>query len=165
MALYEHIFMARQDISAQQVEALTETFKTIIEEGGGKIAKAEYWGLRPLAYKIKKNRKAHYSLFNIDAPHAAVAEMERQMGLSPDILRHLTLSVKAHEGEPSVMMRARGGRDDRRGRRSDFRRDDRPQRSHSDRPRDDKPATGESSTETEKPAPAPAAAAAKEASQ
>ncbi|MHA1524342.1 MAG: 30S ribosomal protein S6 [Alphaproteobacteria bacterium] len=136
MPLYEHIFMARQDISTQQVEALTETFKTIIEEGGGTIAKAEYWGLKPLSYKIKKNRKAHYSLFNIDAPHEAVAEMERQMGLSTDILRHLTLKVKAHEEEPSAMMRARGGRDDRRGRRPDFRRDERPR---SDRPTGDRP--------------------------
>lgn len=171
MPLYEHIFMARQDISTQQVEALTETFKTIIEEGGGTIAKAEYWGLKPLSYKIKKNRKAHYSLFNIDAPHAAVAEMERQMGLSSDILRHLTLKVKAHEEEPSVMMRSRGGRDDRRGRRPEFRRDERPRgdrpQASGDRPQsgDDKPATSEAPKPATSEAPKTDAAAAETAKE
>ena len=77
----EHVFLARQDISTQQVEALTKEFSDIIEAGGGKVAKSEYWGLKTLNFKIKKNRKAHYSLFNIDAPPAAVAEMERRMSL------------------------------------------------------------------------------------
>jgi small subunit ribosomal protein S6 len=112
MALYEHVFLARQDVSNQQVEALTKEFSDIIEAGGGKIAKSEYWGLKTLNFKIKKNRKAHYSLFNIDAPPAAVAEMERRMSLSTDILRFLTVKVEAHETEPSAPMR-KGDRDER----------------------------------------------------
>ena len=130
MPAYEHVFLARQDVSAQQVEALTETFKTIITEGGGTVDKTEYWGLKSLAYKIKKNRKAHYSLMNITAPHAAVAEMERQMNLNEDVIRHLTLKMGELEEGPSIMMRSKGGRDrdDRRGRRDD-RRDGRPPRS------------------------------------
>jgi len=121
MPLYEHVFLSRQDVSAQQVETLTATFKTIIEEGGGKISKSEYWGLRTLTYRIKKNRKAHFSLLNIDAPHAAVAEMERQMSLSDDILRFLTLKVDELEDGPSIMMQSRGGRDDDRRPRRDNR--------------------------------------------
>ena len=78
MALYEHIYLARQDVTAQQVEAMTEQFKSVIEAGGGKFAKVEYWGVKTLAYRIKKNRKAHFTLINIDAPASAVAEMERQ---------------------------------------------------------------------------------------
>jgi len=93
VALYEHVFLARQDISTGQVAALTKEFTGIITAGGGRIAKNEYWGLKPLAYKIKKSRKAHYTLLNIDAPHAAVAEMERRMGLSTDIIRHMTIRV------------------------------------------------------------------------
>ena len=114
MALYEHVFIARQDVSAQQVETLTGEFRTVLESNGGSVAKAEYWGIKTLAYKIKKNRKGHYTLLNIDAPHAAVAEMERQMGLHDDILRFITLRVDEHEEGPSAMMQARG-RDDRRG--------------------------------------------------
>ncbi|MDB5593205.1 MAG: ribosomal protein [Hyphomicrobiales bacterium] len=115
MALYEHIYMARQDVTAQQVEALTEQFKGVIEANGGKIAKVEYWGVKSLAYRIKKNRKAHFSLLNIDAPPAAVAEMERQMSINEDVLRVLTIRVEAHEDGPSAMMRKRedGDRDDR----------------------------------------------------
>ncbi|MBG52764.1 MAG: 30S ribosomal protein S6 [Alphaproteobacteria bacterium] len=116
MPLYEHVFIARQDVSAQQVESLTEQFSNVITENGGKIAKGEYWGLKNLAYKVKKNRKGHYQLLNIDAPHAAVAEMERQMSLNEDVLRHMTLRVDAHEEGPSAMMQSRG---DRRGGRSD----------------------------------------------
>ncbi len=112
MPLYEHVFLARQDVSNQQVEALTKEFSDIISENGGKVVKNEYWGLKPLAYKVKKNRKAHYTLLNIDAPPAAVAEMERRMGISTDILRFLTVKVEAHETEPSVMMR-KGDRDER----------------------------------------------------
>jgi small subunit ribosomal protein S6 len=112
MALYEHVFLARQDVSNAQVEALVKEYTDVIEQGGGKITKNEYWGVKSLAYKIKKNRKAHFSLLNIDAPHAAVAEMERRMGLSPEILRFLTLKVDAHETEPSVMMR-KSDRDER----------------------------------------------------
>jgi small subunit ribosomal protein S6 len=112
MALYEHVFLARQDVSNAQVEALTKEFTDLIEQGGGKVTKAEYWGVKGLAYKIKKSRKAHFSLLNIDAPPPAVAEMERRMGLSTEILRFLTVKVEAHETEPSVMMR-KSDRDER----------------------------------------------------
>lgn len=113
MALYEHIYLARQDISAQQVESLTEQFKTVIESLGGKTEKIEYWGVKSLAYRIKKNRKAHFSLLNLDAPPAAVAELERQMSINEDIIRFMTIKVDAHEAGPSVMMRKRD--DDDRG--------------------------------------------------
>ena len=111
MALYEHVYMARQDVTAQQVEALTEQFKSIITAGGGKVAKVEYWGVKSLAFRIKKNRKAHFTLLNIDAPSAAVNEMERQMGISEDILRFMTVKVDAHEDGPSAMMRKRDDSD------------------------------------------------------
>ncbi len=120
MPLYEHVFLARQDVSNQQVEAITKEFSDVITEGGGKITKSEYWGLKGLAFKIKKSRKAHYSLLNIDSPPAAVAEMERRMGLSTDIIRFITIKVEAHETEPSIQMRKqdrdeRGDRGDRGG--------------------------------------------------
>ncbi len=115
MSLYEHVFLARQDISAQAVENLTKEFSAIITEAGGKIGKTEYWGLKTLAYKMKKSRKAHYTLVNIDAEPAAVAEMERRMGLSTDVIRHLTIRVDEHETEPSAQMR-KSDRDDRPGR-------------------------------------------------
>ena len=143
MALYEHVFLARQDVTAQQVDAMTEQFKKIITDGGGNVAKVEYWGVKSLAYRIKKNRKAHLSLLNIDSPSAAVKEMERQMGLSEDVLRFITLKVEAHEEGPSAMLRKReeSDRDDR-GERGGGRRferggdrGDRPPR----RPRDDAP--------------------------
>lgn len=107
MALYEHIYLARQDVTAQQVETMTEQFKGIIEAGGGKVAKVEYWGVKTLAYRISKNRKAHFTLMNIDGPASAVAEMERQMGINEDILRVLTIRVEEHEDGPSAMMRKR----------------------------------------------------------
>jgi small subunit ribosomal protein S6 len=113
MPLYEHVFLSRQDISQAQVEALTKEYSQVIEEGGGKIAKSEYWGVKTIAFKIKKNRKAHYSLLNIDATHAAIAEMERRMGLSTDVIRFLTVRVEEHETEPSIQMR-KSDRDDRR---------------------------------------------------
>ena len=105
MPLYEHVFLARQDISQAQVEALTKEYSDVITEGGGRVGKTEYWGLKTIAFKIKKNRKAHYSLMNIDAPPAAIAEMERRMGLSPDVIRFITIRVEAHETEPSIQMR------------------------------------------------------------
>jgi small subunit ribosomal protein S6 len=111
--LYEHVFLARQDISQTQVDALTKEYSDVISEGGGRVGKVEYWGVKPLAYKIKKNRKAHFSLINIDAPPAAVAEMERRMRLSADVIRFLTVRVDAHEAEPSIQMR-KSDRDDRR---------------------------------------------------
>jgi small subunit ribosomal protein S6 len=119
MPLYEHVFLARQDVSQQQVETLTKEYTDVITEGGGTVVKQEYWGLKGLAYKMKKSRKAHYSLLNIDAPHAAVAEMERRMGLSTDIVRFMTIRVDEHETEPSIMMR-KSDRDDR-GDRGGFR--------------------------------------------
>jgi small subunit ribosomal protein S6 len=113
MALYETVFIARQDISASQVETLIETFAALIVEGQGEVKKREYWGLRTLAFRIKKNRKAHYVLFNIDAPPAAVAEMERNMRISEDVLRYLTVRVEALEEGPSAVMQSRGRSDDR----------------------------------------------------
>jgi small subunit ribosomal protein S6 len=106
MSLYEHIFIARQDISAQQVETLVEQFSAVITDAEGKITKNEYWGLRNLAYKVKKN---------IDAPHAAVAEMERLMSLNEDILRFMTIRVDELEEGPSAVMQNKGSRDGRRG--------------------------------------------------
>jgi small subunit ribosomal protein S6 len=105
MPLYEHVFLARQDISQAQVEALTKEYSDVITEGGGRVGKTEYWGLKTVAFKIKKNRKAHYSLMNLDAPPAAIAEMERRMGLSPDVIRFITIRVDEHETEPSIQMR------------------------------------------------------------
>ena len=119
MPLYEHVFLARQEVSPQQVEALMKEFGQVITDGGGTVGKTEYWGLKSLAYKIKKSRKAHYALMNLDAAADLVAEMERRMGLSTDILRFLTLRVEAHETEPSVQMRK--GEDRRDGERGGFR--------------------------------------------
>jgi small subunit ribosomal protein S6 len=112
MPLYEHTFLARQDVTQAQVEALMKEFASVIEEGQGKIPKQEYWGVKTLAFKIKKNRKAHYAFFNIDAPPAAVVEMERRMGINPDVIRFMTVRVEELETEPSVMMRKQD-RDDR----------------------------------------------------
>ena len=145
MALYEHVFLVRQDVSAQQVEAIADQYKAVIESNGGSVKKVENWGLRALAYRVKKNRKAHYVLFNLDAPHAAVAEMERQQGLSEDILRVMTIRVDELEEGPSAMLQKRD-RDDRprrdgddRGPRREF--GDRPRRDFGDRPpRGDRPA-------------------------
>ncbi|MCD1635278.1 30S ribosomal protein S6 [Martelella mediterranea] len=112
MALYEHVFLARQDITAQQVDAIVEQYKGLIEENGGKVGRIENWGLKSLTYRIKKNRKAHYALMDIDAPAAAIHEMERQMRINEDILRYMTIKVEAHEEGPSAMMQKRD-RDDR----------------------------------------------------
>ena len=112
MPLYEHVFLARQDVSQTQVEALTKEFTQVIEEGQGKVSKTEYWGLKSLTFKIKKNRKAHYSLLNIEAPSAAVNEMERRMGIHTDVIRFITVKVEAHETEPSAQMR-KSDRDER----------------------------------------------------
>ncbi len=123
MALYEHVFLARQDVSGQRVDELVDQYKGLIESGGGSVSKAEYWGLKSLAFRIKKNRKAHYTLMNINAPHAAVAEMERQMGINEDVLRFLTVKVEGLEDEPSVQMQKKE-RDERRRRDRERRRDD-----------------------------------------
>ena len=114
MPLYEHIYLARQDVSPQQVEELTNNLTEVLTQGGGKVTKNEYWGLKSLSYRIKKNRKAHYSLLNIDAPAPAVAEMERQMRINEDILRFMTVRVDELEEGPSAMMQKRD-RDDRDG--------------------------------------------------
>ena len=145
MALYEHVFLARQDVSAQQVDALVEQYKGVLESLGGKVGRVENWGLKSLTYRIKKNRKAHYALMDIDAPAAAIHEMERQMRINEDVLRYMTVAVEAHEEGPSAMMQKRD-RDDRprrdgddRGPRRDF--GDRPRRDFGDRPpRGDRPA-------------------------
>jgi len=112
MALYEHVFLARQDMSAQQVDALVEQYKGVIEANGGKVGRIENWGLKSLTYRIQKNRKAHYALMDIDAPAAALHEMERQMRINEDILRYMSIAVEAHEEGPSAMMQKRD-RDDR----------------------------------------------------
>ncbi len=123
MPLYEHIFIARQDISPAQVEGLTETLAKIVTDHGGKIEKSEYWGLRNLQYKIKKNRKGHYSLFNINAPAQAIEELERQEKINDDVLRMLTVKVDELNADPSPVLsrRDRGDKGDR-GDRGDRRR-------------------------------------------
>ena len=131
MALYEHVFLARQDLSQQQVDELVERFKGVITAGGGSVGRVENWGVKSLTYRVKKNRKAYYTLMDIDTPPAALNEMERQMGLSEDVLRFLTVKVDKHEEGPSAMMQKRD-RDDR-GDREGGRFGDRPQRSFGDR--------------------------------
>jgi small subunit ribosomal protein S6 len=105
MPLYEHVFLTRQDASAQQVEELTAQFNGVIEQLGGKVSKTEQWGVKSLSYRLRKNRKAHFTFFNVDAPPAALNEVERQERLSEDVLRYLTVRVDEHEEGPSAMMR------------------------------------------------------------
>ena len=105
MPLYEHVYIARQDLSAQQVEDLTTQLKGIVEGLGGKVAKAEYWGVKSLTFRMRKNRKAHFTLLNLDAPPAAVAEIERQERINEDVLRFMTVRVDELEEGPSAMMR------------------------------------------------------------
>ena len=142
MALYEHTFLARQDLAQAQVDALAETATKIIEDNGGKVVKTETWGLRSLAYRIAKNRKAHYVMLEIDAPGTVVAELERQTQINEDVIRYMTVRVDAHEAGPSAMMRRneRNERDrgDRGGRGRD--RDDRPREDRPRRDRDDRDA-------------------------
>ena len=120
MALYEHVFLARQDLAQAQVDALAEAATKIVTEGKGKVVKTESWGLRGLAYRIAKNRKAHYVMLDIDAHAGVVAELERQTSINEDVIRYLTIRVDAHEAGPSAMMRKRD-------------RDDRPRRDRDDR--------------------------------
>ncbi|KZE17288.1 MULTISPECIES: 30S ribosomal protein S6 [Sphingomonas] len=124
MALYEHVFLARQDLAQAQVDALAETATKIVQDMNGKVVKTETWGLRSLAYRIAKNRKAHYVMLEIDAPGDVVAELERQTQINEDVIRFMTVKVDAHEEGPTVMMRKseRSERGDRRGGRD---RDDR----------------------------------------
>ncbi|KST57066.1 30S ribosomal protein S6 [Methylobacterium sp. GXS13] len=123
MPLYEHVLLARQDVTSQQVETMIDTYKGVIEQNGGRLEKIEMWGVKSLAYRIKKNRKAHFALLNIDAPPAAIAEMERQMQISEDVLRFMTVRVEDLDSEPSAMMQKRD-RDDRKDRERGRRRDD-----------------------------------------
>ena len=129
MPLYEHVFLARQDLAQAQVDALAENATKILTDNGGKVVKTETWGLRSLAYRIAKNRKAHYVALDVDAPAAAIAELERQTNINEDVIRFLTIRVDDHEKGPSAMMRRqerdRGERGDRGGRGD---RGDRPER-------------------------------------
>jgi small subunit ribosomal protein S6 len=111
MALYETVFIARQDITSAQAETLAQTYAQMIADNGGQVAKTEHWGLKTLAFRMNKNRKGHYVLFNIDAPSAAVLEMERNMRINEDVLRYMTVRVDALEEGPSAMVqnRDRGG--------------------------------------------------------
>jgi small subunit ribosomal protein S6 len=123
MALYEHVYLARQDVTTQQVEELTAQFKGVIEQLGGTVAKTEYWGVKSLSYRLRKNRKAHFTLLNVDAPPAAITEVERQERLNEDVLRYLTVRVDEHEAGPSEMMRKADRDRDRDERRGERRRD------------------------------------------
>jgi small subunit ribosomal protein S6 len=128
MPLYEHVYIARQDLSAQQVEELTGQLTGIVEGLGGKVTKSEYWGIKSLTFRMRKNRKAHFTLLNLDAPPAAVAEIERQERINEDVLRFMTVRVDALEEGPSAMMRKADRdreRDERRGERGDERRGER----------------------------------------
>jgi small subunit ribosomal protein S6 len=156
MPLYEHVYLARQDASAQQVEELTAQLKGVVEGLGGSITKTEYWGVKSLSYRLQKNRKAHFTLMNIDAPPPAINEIERLERLNEDVLRYLTIRVEELEEGPSAMMRRVDrdrDRDDRRGDRFErgdrFDRGDRGDRG--DRPRDRRPRDdaegGETATE------------------
>lgn len=141
MPYYECVFIARQDISAPQVDTLADHFTKVIEEGGGSVPKREYWGLRSLSYRIRKNRKGHYVLLNVDAPAAAIEEVGRQMGINEDIIRHLTIRVEELNPGPSQIMLSRSSRGDERGERGDRpRRDDRDRgdRDRGDRDRGDR---------------------------
>jgi small subunit ribosomal protein S6 len=123
MAFYEHVFLTRQDVSGQRVDELVEQFKGVIANAGGAVGKTEYWGLKNLSFRIAKNRKAHFTLMNIDASHDAVNEMERQMSINEDVIRFLTVRVDALDEEPSVQMQKKE-RDERRRRDRERRRED-----------------------------------------
>jgi small subunit ribosomal protein S6 len=153
MSLYEHVYLARQDASAQQVEELTAHLKSVVEGMGGKVAKTEYWGVKSLSYRLRKNRKAHFTLMNLDAPPAAINEIERLERLNEDVVRYLTIRVDEHEEGPSAMMRRAErdrDRDERRGERGDrgdrddrrFDRGDRDRGDRGDRPRERRPREG-----------------------
>ena len=123
MPFYENVFIARQDISSAQVDALADQFTQLVSDQGGQVTKREYWGLRNISYRIKKNRKGHYMLFNLDAPPAAVNELERTMRINEDVLRYLTVRVDEHEPGPSVVMQSRSRGEDRDRRRGEGYRD------------------------------------------
>ena len=131
MPLYEHVMIARQDLSNAQAEGLVEHFGTVLKDNGGNVVDTEYWGVKTMAYKINKNRKGHYAFLRSDAPAPAVQEMERLMRLHDDVMRVLTIKVDAHEEGPSVVLQAKAAKDERRGGR------DRGDRDRGDRPRRD----------------------------
>jgi small subunit ribosomal protein S6 len=135
MALYEHVFLARQDLSQQQIDALVEQYKGVISANGGSVGRVENWGLKSLTYRVKKNRKAYYTLMDLTCPPAALKEMERQMGLSEDVLRFMTIKVEKHEEGQSAMLQKREERSER-GDRGGF--GDRGPRSFGDRDRGDR---------------------------
>ena len=120
MPLYEHVFLARQDLSQAQVDTLAATATEIVEAGQGKVTKTETWGLKSLAYKIKRNRKAHFVLLNIEAPAGVVAELERQTAINEDVIRYMTVRVDEHEAGPSVQMRKNDRERTRRRDREEF---------------------------------------------
>ncbi|SRR5260370_14581798 len=136
MPLYEHVFLARQDVSAQQVEELTAQLTGVIEQLGGKVTKLEQWGVKSLSYRVRKNRKAHFTFMNVDAPSAALSEIERQERLNEDVLRYLTIRVDEHEEGPSAMMRKSDRDRDRDDRGGGFRDRDRDRDRGDRRPRD-----------------------------
>ena len=139
MPLYEHVFIARQDLSNAQAEGLIEHFGQVLSDNGGSLVGHEYWGLRTLAYKVNKNRKGHYAFLRIDSPSAAVDEMERLMRLHEDVMRTMTIRVDAHEEGPSAVIQAKNSRDDRGPRGPRGPRGDRPPRPDRDRPDRDRP--------------------------
>ncbi|MBX2856965.1 MAG: 30S ribosomal protein S6 [Rhodobacteraceae bacterium] len=170
MPLYEHVFIARQDLSSAQAETMMTEFTEILGEGGGQVVGNEYWGLRSMAYKINKNRKGHYAFLKLDAPAAAVAELERRQRLHEDVMRVMTIRVDSHEEGPSAIVTAKNSRDDRRGGRGRDRGDRPPREDRGDRPpredrgdrppredRGDRPPRDEAPA-VEAPAAAPAAA-------
>jgi small subunit ribosomal protein S6 len=137
MPFYENVFIARQDVSSAQVEALADTFAALVAEQGGQVTKREYWGLRNLSYRIKKNRKGHYMFFNLDAPPVAVNELERNMRINEDVIRYLTVRVDALEEGPSAVMQARSRGEER----------ERGRRGYGDRDRDEAPRSAEGGEE------------------
>lgn len=153
MALYETVFIARQDVSAAQVDAITESLTSILTENNGKVVKTENWGLRALSYRIQKNRKGHYVMLGIDAPPAALAEMERSLRFNEDVIRYMSIRVEELDSEPSAVLqqRDRGDRNDRgdRGERSGGRgdRNDRGDRGNR-RPRNEDSSSDNKETET-----------------
>ena len=155
MALYESVFIVRQDVTAAQVDTLADDFAKIIEEGGGSVERREYWGLRNLQYRIKKNRKGHYVLFNLTAPSDSVQEMERNMRLNEDVLRFLTTRIDETRSEPSPIMQGKGDRERERADRSSR---------HGGRGRGDRPAPRDNAEPAAKSVTEPAAEPAAESS-
>jgi len=154
MPLYESTLIARPDISGQQVEGLSEQFQAIVRDNGGAVPKTEYWGLRSLTYRIKKNRKGHYLHMQIDAPAEAIAEMERNMRINEDVMRYLTIKVEVLDPEPSSIMQSKGSRDNRG--RGEYRSRDGERGGGRPSEQEDKPAPAAADSAAQKPADAAA---------